>query len=122
MRYSDLTRRHFEAATGAGELRGSSVFRGAAGNREQGTWVQFDLRVPAGTIEAARFLAFGCPHTIAVADWVVGSATGRRVEVTLPESVQQLSERFEVPVHKRGRLLLIEDAWLMAAGLAAGPR
>jgi hypothetical protein len=28
--------------------------------------------------------------------------------------VQALSERFAVPVEKRGRLLIIEDAWLAA--------
>jgi hypothetical protein len=36
----------------------------------------------------------------------------------LPESVQDLRQRFAVPVEKMGRLLIIEDAWL-AAGAAA---
>ena len=29
----------------------------------------------------------------------------------LPESLESLQRRFELPVAKRGRLLLIEDAW-----------
>jgi hypothetical protein len=37
--------------------------------------------------------------------------------------VQDLSERFAVPIEKRGRLLIIEDAWLAAlAGVPARDR
>jgi NifU-like protein involved in Fe-S cluster formation len=114
MNYNDLTRRYFESAANAGELEGSGVFRGAAGNLEAGTWVQFDLQIKAGTISAAKFLAFACPHTIAVAAWLAEQAVGRRVAPQLPESVQALRERFAVPVEKMGRLLIIEDAWLGA--------
>jgi len=32
--------------------------------------------------------------------------------------VQDLSERFAVPVEKRGRLLIIEDAWVAAVNAA----
>jgi NifU-like protein involved in Fe-S cluster formation len=112
--YSELTWQYFATAAGAGVLEGPGVFRGATGSRAQGTWVQFDVHVVSRVIRAARFLAFGCPHTIAVAAWVVEQATGHRVRTTLPESVAQLSERFAVPVEKRGRLLTIEDAWRCA--------
>jgi NifU-like protein involved in Fe-S cluster formation len=120
VRYSDLTRRHFEAPSGAGTLQGAGVLRGAAGNRDEGTWVQFDLRLHGGRIEAARFLAFACPHTIAVADWVAGAAVGTRIEPALPETVHQLAQRFEVPIYKLGRLLIVEDAWLAAIRLVEG--
>jgi NifU-like protein involved in Fe-S cluster formation len=112
--YSELTLRYFETAAGAGVLDGPGTFRGAAGSRSQGTWVQFDVQVGSGAIQAARFLAFGCPHTIAVAAWVVEQAGGRPVHTVLPESVENLSQRFAVPVEKRGRLLIIEDAWIAA--------
>jgi NifU-like protein involved in Fe-S cluster formation len=113
--YSELTRRYFESPTGVGELSGAGVFRGAAGNREQGTWVQFDLQCKSGTLLAARFLAFACPHTIAVSAWLAEQSVGKAVTRTLPESVQDLRDRFDVPVDKMGRLLIIEDAWLAAA-------
>jgi hypothetical protein len=45
---------------------------------------------------------------------VAEHAVGREARAALPESVQELSERFAVPVEKRGRLLIIEDAWLGA--------
>ncbi len=119
MKYSELTLRYFESAPGAGVLSGADAVRGAAGSREHGTWVQFDLKLSAGTIRAARFQALGCPHTIAVAAWVVERAIGGAVRPALPETVEDLSRRFAVPVEKRGCLLIIEDAWAAVAAAAA---
>ena len=118
MNYNELTRRYFESPTNVGELSGPGVFRGAAGQREEGTWVQFDLQCASGTLQAARFLAFACPHTIAVSAWVAEQSVGKAVSATLPESVQGLRDRFAVPVEKMGRLLIIEDAWAAAAAPA----
>jgi NifU-like protein involved in Fe-S cluster formation len=115
MIYSDLTRRYFESAVNAGELQGPDVFRGAAGDRTLSTWVQFDLRVAQGVVQAARFRAFACPHTIAVAAWLTEAAVNKPAQSSLPESVQALRARFDVPVEKTGRLLIIEDAWRAAA-------
>jgi NifU-like protein involved in Fe-S cluster formation len=114
MNYSALTLHYFETAPCAGVLNGPGIRRGAAGSRAHGTWVQFDVRAAAGIIETARFLAFACPHTIAVSAWLAEYAAGRDLETALPESVQVLSERFAVPVQKKGRLLIIEDAWIAA--------
>ncbi len=116
MNYNELTLHYFETAPGAGVLVGPDVFRGAAGNRAHGTWVQFDLQVSGGIIRAARFLAFACPHTIAASAWVAEHAGGGAVSgAALPGGgVQELSERFAVPAEKRGRLLIIEDAWVAA--------
>jgi NifU-like protein involved in Fe-S cluster formation len=114
MIYNELTRSYFESAENVGELAGAGVFRGAAGNHAQGTWVQFDLQIKAGVVAAAKFLAFACPHTIAVSAWLAEQAVGRQVKPLLPESVQALRDRFAVPVEKMGRLLIVEDAWLAA--------
>ena len=120
MNYSELTLRYFDTAADAGVLAGPDVHRGAAGSRAQGTWVQFDVQVSQGVIRAARFLAFACPHTIAVSAWVTEHAVGAVLRAALPESVSDLSARFAVPAEKRGRLLVIEDAWIAAvtAGLS----
>jgi NifU-like protein involved in Fe-S cluster formation len=118
MNYSELTLRHFECVANAGELNGADVFRGAAGSRNQGTWIQFDLQVRHGSISAARFLAFACPHTIAVAEWLTQEAVGTVLQKKLPVSVQALRDRFDLPVEKTGRLLVVEDAWTAAALLA----
>jgi hypothetical protein len=126
MSYSELTRRYFESASHAGVLSGDDVgthggvFRGSAGNRERGTWVQFDIQVAEGRCVDARFLAFGCPHTIAVAAWVAEQAIGRPPGASLHEPVASLAERFGVPTEKRGRLLIVEDAWRAAGRAAVG--
>jgi len=119
MNYNELTRRYFESGANVGELTGPGVFRGAAGSLEGGTWVQFDLQINAGAVSAARFLAFGCPHTIAVSSWLTEQAVGHPAKPQLAEGVQGLRARFAVPVEKMGRLLIIEDAWLAAAAAAA---
>jgi hypothetical protein len=115
MNYNELTLRYFGWAANVGELTGAGICRGAAGSLAQGTWVQFDLQISAGAVSAARFLAFGCPHTIAVSAWLAEQAVGQRVKPLLPEGVPALRDRFAVPVEKTGRLLIVEDAWLAAA-------
>jgi NifU-like protein involved in Fe-S cluster formation len=116
--YSNLTRRHFDDPVCAGVLGGAAVRRGAAGSRAEGTWVQFDVRIglrdQESAVEAVRFLAYACPHVIAVADWVAQQAVGAPAAPVLPESVHALRERFEVPIEKLGRLLIVEDAWIAA--------
>ncbi len=118
MHYNDLTRHHFEGAHHAGVLTGLPVRRGAAGSRAQGAWVQFEVRAgptrAAGIVEAVRFLAYGCPHVIAIADWVAQQAVGREATRGLPGGIPELRRRFDVPIEKLGRLLIIEDAWIAA--------
>ena len=80
--------------------------------------MQFDLECESGRLKAARCLAFACPHTIAVSAWLAEHSAGKALTGALPESVQELCDRFAVPVEKMGRLLIIEDAW-RAAALAA---
>jgi len=118
MNYNDLTQHHFATAAACGILAGPGVLRGAAGSRAQGTWVQFDVEIRSGnqadTVTAVRFLAFGCPHTIAVADWVATQGVGRDLSPALPTTIPRLQALFEVPAAKRGRLLIVEDAWIAA--------
>jgi NifU-like protein involved in Fe-S cluster formation len=124
VRYSDLTRCYFESTPAAGVLLSEGmaavqgIFRGSAGQQQRGTWVQFDIQVQGGRILEARFQAFGCPHTIAVASWLAQQASGAPLRPALPEPIQSLRARFEVPQEKLGRLLIIEDAWLAAAKAA----
>jgi hypothetical protein len=125
MNYNDITWRYFCSDERVGSLTGPEVTRGTAGHRAQGTWVQFDLEwrraAGAGAVAAGagdlrvsdgRFLVFGCPHTIAVAAWLVEQAVAEGSAGTgLPEAVPLIARRFCVPIEKLGRLLLVEDAW-----------
>ncbi len=118
MTYNELTRRHFEQPARVGTLAGEDCFRGAAGNRPAGAWVQFDVRVgPAEggrRVSEVRFLAFGCPHVIAAAALTAEEGEGGAPEPRLPQSIHALRERLEAPVEKLGRLFVVEDAWIAA--------
>jgi NifU-like protein involved in Fe-S cluster formation len=118
VKYNPLTQDYFRCAAAAGVLSGPGVFRGAAGDRQQGTWVQFDVRPVLGALEAVSFLAFGCPHTIAVSAWLAEHAIGGALVRELPYSLQDLRDRFAIPVDKMGRLLIVEDAWRAALSAA----
>ena len=115
MQYNDLTRRRFAELRHAGTLSGGELRRGSAGSRSAGTWVQFDVVSSVdGRVGAVSFLAYGCPHVLAVADFVAEAALGRLSDGKLPEPLQALVARFDVPVEKLGRLLIVEDAWIAA--------
>lgn len=85
-------------------------------DRQPDSWLTSteDGRVVAGLVRAVRFRAFGCPHVIAVSDWVAERSAGAAARRQLPESPAALKARFAVPTEKLGRLLVIEDAWIAA--------
>ena len=124
MTYNELTRRHFEHPARLGTLAGPDCYRGAAGSRSAGTWVQFDVCLARSGAERqvreVRFLAFGCPHVIAAAGLVAEEAQGGAAEPGLLQSVHALRERLDAPVEKLGRLFVVEDAWVAALRAAAG--
>ena len=125
MNYNELTRRHFEHAVRCGTLVGPNCYRGRAGSRSTGTWVQFDLRLEGADaglrVREVRFLAFGCPHVIAAAGLVAEEGEGAGAEPRLPQSIHSLRERLDAPVEKLGRLFVVEDAWIAALRAATGP-
>jgi NifU-like protein involved in Fe-S cluster formation len=108
---SPLTHRYFEALPGAGVLpAGPGVIHGNAGGPEHEAWVRFHLRVEQGTVKAALFQAWGCPHTLAVTAWLTGQLPGRSMTDLVPGTPSAWLQALEVPVEKLGRLLVVEDA------------
>jgi cysteine desulfurase len=83
---------------------------GEAGGAGRETWVQFGLSVRDGFVKDARFKAYGCPHTLAVASWLNGQLPGRGRGELPPGTPSQWAEDLGVPVEKLGRLLVVEDA------------
>jgi cysteine desulfurase len=90
----------------------STVLTGEAGGPGHETWVRFHLAVEDGIVKAARFKASGCPHTLAVVEWLVGQLPGRRRAEGTPGNPTSWAEALSVPVEKLGRLLVVEDALL----------
>jgi cysteine desulfurase len=116
---SSLARRYFDTLPHAGTLTpdddeaaagDSKVVRGEAGSMGEGTWVRFHLRIAGGTVKAALFQAYGCPHTLAVVAWLTGQLPGRAIAQGVPGTPAAWLQALDVPVEKLGRLLRVEDA------------
>jgi cysteine desulfurase len=109
---SPLVRELFRSLPGAGSLprAAGTIVRGAAGEEGSGARVQFELLVAGEYVKEARFSAWGCPHTLAVAAWVAARLPGRSRSALLPGTVQEWRQALAVPVEKLGRLLIVEDA------------
>jgi len=107
--YSPQVRERFERPANAGRLLGH-VVSGGAGNEATGARVEFDFRLRGDLVEQAVFRAYGCPHTIAAASWVAEEAEGRSLADTSWLDPLSLAVLLEVPDHKLGVLLVVQDA------------
>jgi cysteine desulfurase len=111
---AEVTRlRHLSPAAGL-LAPAADVISGEAGSVEQGTWVRFYLRLSGRMdgrhVTEARFQVYGCPHTIAAAEWLAQRLPGRAIDALLPEGVNGVAAQLGTPTEKLGRLLVIEDA------------
>jgi NifU-like protein involved in Fe-S cluster formation len=118
MEYSSEVVRRFDSPERAGELpHGTAgLLTGAAEDRTLHVWVRFQLQVIDGTVQVARFAAFGCPHTVAAASLVAERLEGRSVKDAARLDVRALQAELDVPVEKLGKLLRIEDAVAACVG------
>jgi cysteine desulfurase len=98
----------------------AATLTGEAGGPSQETWVRFHLTIGSGIVKAARFKAYGCPHTLAVVDWLTRRLPGRTRDDGPPGTPALWAEELSVPVERLGRLLVVEDALL--ACFARWPR
>ena len=106
----EAARSDLATPVGAPAPSGPVTLTGEAGGPRQETWVRFHLTVANGIVKDARFKAYGCPHTLAVADWVTRRLPGRRRDEGPPGTPAEWAEELKVPVEKLGRLLVVEDA------------
>ena len=83
---------------------------GEAADRTLNVWIRFQAQVLDGAIRAARFNVYGCPYTVAAADWVAEWLEGRPCAALEELEMRERREALGVPMEKLGKLLLIEDA------------
>jgi cysteine desulfurase len=112
---SPLTRGYFLAAPRIPELPEGSpppkgYAQGTAGKPADGTRVTLELKIATGIVKSARFTAYGCPHTLAVTQWLCEVLEGARIDGGPPGTPAEWAAKFAVPVEKLGRLLVVEDA------------
>jgi NifU-like protein involved in Fe-S cluster formation len=89
---------------------------GRAGSIERGTWIEFQLTVDDDRVETARFRAYGCPHTIALASWLTEYLPGRTLSDNFVLDRHLITEALGLPVEKLASVLLAEDALRACAG------
>ncbi|HEY5102188.1 MAG TPA: iron-sulfur cluster assembly scaffold protein [Steroidobacteraceae bacterium] len=108
---SPVVRALFNRLPSAGTLATlPGVISGEAGSVEQGAWVRFHLQIEHGVVIAARFQAYGCPHTLAVSAWLTEQLPGRKLSDLSIGEPSDWARALSVPIEKLGRLLVVEDA------------
>jgi NifU-like protein involved in Fe-S cluster formation len=119
-RYADEVRRLGAQPAHAGDPTPGpgSVVAGESAAPERGAWVRFAARIVDGTVEEARFRAWGCPHVLAACELAASRLEGHLLGGAQGLSAAALAPALDVPTEKWGRLLVIEDA---LAALAAAP-
>jgi len=112
MDYDTQVRQRFLSAHRAGPLNDGSlgVVSGEAEDRTLNVWVRFQLRVSSGSIHAARYNVYGCPDTVAAAEWTAEWLEGRATSALGELSMRKCLETLGAPVEKLGKLLVLEDA------------
>lgn len=84
---------------------------GVAGKVRTGTRVEFQLRIDKGVVSEARYQAYGCPHTIAAAEWVAQYVRGRYLTELNQLDPHRIAAELDIPAEKLGSLFVIEDAF-----------
>ncbi|HKP38926.1 MAG TPA: iron-sulfur cluster assembly scaffold protein [Pyrinomonadaceae bacterium] len=87
MPYSDTFKDHLANPRNAGELPDANAVAEET-NPVCGDRLRLSLRISAGRIEAARFLAYGCPPTLAC-----GSALAEKIEGMSVEDAMKLTRK-----------------------------
>jgi hypothetical protein len=114
--------RHAGARAERGEDQESGDARtveGEAGREQRGTCVRFSLRLRGSDVLEARYRAYGCPHTLAVCEWLAERLEAG--EAACLGDPADWCRTLGVPIVKLGRLLVVEDALQAALKKAALP-
>lgn len=77
--YSDAVWQRFVAPTHTGTLSGALVKTAEAGSPAVKALLRISARLEQGHINEARFLAYGCPVTIAVGELLAEQLTGQKL-------------------------------------------
>ena len=89
MSYSDTFKDHLANPRNGGELTDANAFAEET-NPVCGDRLQLTLRIKDGRIEAARFLAYGCPATLACGSALTEMIEGMQIEAAVKLGRQEL--------------------------------
>lgn len=107
--YPEPVWRLFTQTPGAGTLAGPGVLTGEAATPASKSRLRLQVKMGPARIDDARFLAYGCPTTIAVGAWLAGRVVGRRVAELAGIDAESIREALEIPEDRTHCALLGED-------------
>jgi NifU-like protein involved in Fe-S cluster formation len=111
MEYSSEVRRRLERPSCRGVLASAAgAVSATAEDRSLNVWVRVEVEVDDEILAAARYDAYGCPHFLAGADWIVERLAGQPVAALTEVASGDAVAALDVPTAKRGKLLVVEDA------------
>jgi tRNA-specific 2-thiouridylase len=108
-RYSRQVLAHLASPVGVGRLESPHGI-GQAGSVACGDLVRIELAIDRGVVEQARFLAYGCPATIAGASEVVAAIQGRSFLEAASLGNEEVALRLDLPSAKLGCSNIAADA------------
>ncbi len=112
MDYDSQVRLRFLSAHRSGPLDevAPELVSGEAEDRTLNVWIRFQVKVLDGIIRTVRYNVYGCPHTVAAAEWTAEWLEGRPASALCELEMRTRRQALGVPVEKLGNLLLVEDA------------
>lgn len=116
MDYSPHIWERFRRPRYAGELAGADVVCGESRTPASKAVLRLQLKVAEGQIHVARFLALGCPSTIAAGDWLCEWLEGRGLAEAKVLSAGRVAEALALAPVRRHCAVLAEDALQAALG------
>ena len=72
--------------------------------------MEFQLDLSGQRIQKARFRAYGCPHTIALASWLTARLVGEKLERNYALDKSEVVSVLGLPTEKMRSVLIAEDA------------
>jgi cysteine desulfurase len=92
------------------QAAGAQVVIGEGGAARLGCWVRLALKIQAQVVKDARVQVYGCPHTVAACNLIVGRLIGLPCKDPDVGTAEDWRVAVCAPIEKLGRMLIIEDA------------
>ena len=110
LEYNRTVQDHFQRPRNAAPGPCQDSVCGEGGDASTGVWLEFQLKLDGDVIRKARFRAYGCPHTIALASWLTEVLPGSELSRGIGIDVERVRQELDLPVEKTRSVLMAEDA------------
>ncbi len=107
--YSNSLLQHFNGTHHAGSLSNASA-EAHLGSKHEGRLLHLSIRVQNHQIAQARYKVYGCPATIATAEYVATWLEQKPLTKAQQMTSNEIIKDLQLPPHKHYCALLAEDA------------